>query len=77
MSVDKFHLVFKVWSVLVNLITFIYIFLKQEKIRDNIKTNWCQENHIPLIRIPYTHLDQLTIQDLQLETSPFIMVMPT
>lgn len=47
------------------------------KIRDNIKTNWCQENHIPLIRIPYTHLDQLTIQDLQLETSSFITVMPT
>lgn len=34
--------------------------------RDNYKTKWCEENHIPLIRIPYTKLDSLTINDLLL-----------
>ena len=32
--------------------------------RDIIKTQWCKENNIPLIRIPYTKIDTLTIQDL-------------
>ena len=35
--------------------------------RDKIKTKWCQENNIPLIRIPYTMLDNLTINDLLLK----------
>ena len=34
------------------------------KTRDDIKTQWCKENGIPLIRIPYTKLDTLTIEDL-------------
>ena len=37
------------------------------KTRDDIKTNWCQDNNIPLIRIPYTMLDTLTIEDLLLK----------
>lgn len=45
---------------------------EERKKRDAIKSSWCKENHIPLIRIPYTHLSKLTIQDLLLETSPFI-----
>ena len=32
--------------------------------RDKIKTDWCKNNNIPLIRIPYWKLDILTIEDL-------------
>lgn len=45
-------------------------FLTLQK-HDNYKNNWCKTNNIPLIRIPYTHLDKLQIEDLLLETSPF------
>jgi hypothetical protein len=41
--------------------------------RDNIKNQWCKDNNIPLIRIPYTHLKDLTLADLQLETSQYIV----
>lgn len=41
--------------------------------RDMIKNQWCKENNIPLIRIPYTHFKNLSIEDLQLETSKFII----
>ena len=41
--------------------------------RDAIKNQWCKENNIPLIRIPYTHLKDLCIEDLLLETSKFII----
>ena len=34
--------------------------------RDNIKTQWCKDNNIPLIRIPYTKYKNLTIEDLLL-----------
>lgn len=40
---------------------------------DKIKNNFCKENNIPLIRIPYTHYNDLCIQDLQLQTSKFII----
>lgn len=43
------------------------------KIRDEEKNNWCKENNIPLIRIPYTHLKKLCIEDLLLETSEFLV----
>ena len=39
---------------------------------DNIKSNWCKNNQIPLIRIPYTHFNYLNLNDLLLETSKFI-----
>lgn len=32
--------------------------------RDKFKTKWCEENNIPLIRIPYTKYKNLTINDL-------------
>ena len=41
--------------------------------RDIIKNQWCKENNIPLIRIPYTHLKDLCLEDLLLETSKFII----
>lgn len=40
---------------------------------DAYKNQWCKENNIPLIRIPYTHLNDLCIEDLKLETSRFIV----
>lgn len=40
---------------------------------DLIKNKWCKEHHIPLIRIPYTHYDQLKIEDLLLSSSKFIV----
>ena len=39
---------------------------------DIIKNKWCKENNIPLIRIPYTHLNKLCLEDLLLETSNFL-----
>lgn len=47
--------------------------LKAQQERDLIKNQWCKQNNIPLIRIPYTHLKDLCIEDLLLETSNFII----
>lgn len=40
---------------------------------DEIKNHYCKAHNIPLIRIPYTQLQQLTLNDLKLETSQFII----
>ena len=42
--------------------------------RDKYKNQWCKDNNIPLIRIPYTKLDTLCIEDLMLETTQFRVV---
>ena len=42
------------------------------KRHDNIKSQYCKENNIPLIRVPYTHYNDLCLEDLLLETSSFI-----
>ncbi|MCR4661904.1 MAG: hypothetical protein K5765_07930 [Clostridia bacterium] len=34
------------------------------KAHDNYKNQWCQEHHIPIIRIPYTKINNITINDL-------------
>lgn len=47
--------------------------LQEQLERDAIKNQWCKENNIPLIRIPYWHLKELCLEDLQLETSQFII----
>lgn len=47
--------------------------LQDRQQRDKYKNQWCKENNIPLIRIPYTYLDKITIDDLKLETSKFII----
>lgn len=39
---------------------------------DIIKSKWCKDSSIPLIRIPYTHYDNLILKDLLLESSNFI-----
>lgn len=41
---------------------------------DIYKNQWCKDNNIPLIRIPYTKLDTLCIEDLMLETTQFRVV---
>lgn len=40
---------------------------------DNIKNQWCKDNNIPLIRIPYTQLNILSIKDLKPESSDFLV----
>lgn len=47
--------------------------LVEQKLYDSIKNKWCKENKIPLIRIPYTHYQDLTIEDLIPETSKFLV----
>ena len=46
---------------------------EKTKEHDNYKTNWCLNNNIPLIRIPYTHLNELCIEDLLLDTTKFLI----
>lgn len=43
------------------------------KEHDEFKNNYCFNNNIPIIRIPYTHLQELSLEDLLLETSSFIL----
>ena len=39
--------------------------------RDNYKTEWCKQNNIPLIRVPYFALSYLSLEDILIETSKF------
>ena len=41
--------------------------------RDQYKNQWCYDNNIPIIRIPYTHLKKIVIDDLRLETTNFLV----
>lgn len=45
--------------------------LEMTQQHDSFKNQWCKENHIPLIRIPYTHMNQICIEDLLLMSSTF------
>ena len=47
-----------------------YLYTKEH---DEYKNQWCKENNIPIIRIPYTHYKELSINDLLLETSKFLL----
>ena len=40
---------------------------------DAYKNNWCKQKNIPIIRIPYTHLSKICLQDLLLETTTFLI----
>ena len=40
--------------------------------RDAIKNQWCKENNIPLIRIPYS-LTNIQLKDILLETSSYVV----
>lgn len=47
--------------------------VQDNKKRDEQKNKYCKEHNIPLIRIPYTKLKTLCLNDLLLETSQFIL----
>lgn len=47
--------------------------LENIQIRDSIKNSYCLENNIPLIRIPYTKIESLTLKDLLLDTTNFLI----
>lgn len=51
----------------------IYNRYEYTKKHDEIKNQWCKSNNIPLIRIPYWILEKMTIKDLKLETSAYII----
>ena len=48
--------------------------LKITQNHDKIKNQWCKENNIPIIRIPYTRYKDLIIEDLIPETSKFLLI---
>ena len=49
-------------------------FFKSPIDNDKYKNQWCQNNNIPLIRIPYTKLSELNLEDLKLETSQYKII---
>lgn len=46
---------------------------EQSQMVDEEKNQYCREHNIPIIRIPYTCYDNLTLQDLSLETTQFLI----
>ena len=46
---------------------------KKVQEHDEIKNKYCKDHNIPLIRIPYIHINDLCLEDLLLETSQFII----
>ena len=49
-------------------------YLKNVTKKDKIKNEYCKDNNIPLIRIPYTYYDDLCLEDLLLETTKYRVV---
>ena len=47
--------------------------VKEIQQHDMIKNNWCKQNNIPIIRIPYFHYKDLKLEDLILNTSQYIV----
>lgn len=47
--------------------------LEDVEFRDAEKVEWAKANNIPLIVIPYTKLDTLSLNDIQLTTSQFLV----
>lgn len=47
--------------------------LKKIQQRDKNKNEYCFKNKIPIIRIPYTQYDKLSLKDLLLENNPFLI----
>lgn len=41
--------------------------------RDIFKNDWCKAHNIPIIRIPYTRLKKLCIEDLQLNSTNYLV----
>lgn len=47
--------------------------LKYTQEHDKLKNQYCFEHNIPIIRIPYTHLNNICLEDLIPETSQFLL----
>lgn len=47
--------------------------LDKIQFRDQCKNDWCKKNNIPLIRIPYTKLKTLNIDDLKIDTTKYLI----
>ena len=47
--------------------------LKEIQYKDTLKNQYCLSHNIPLIRIPYTHLNSICLEDLIPETSQFLI----
>ena len=47
--------------------------VKENKEKDKIKNQYCFDNNIPIIRIPYTILNNISLQDLIPETSHYLL----
>ena len=47
--------------------------LEDVKNNDKAKNQYCFDNNIPIIRIPYTHLNFITLDDLLLEKSKYLV----
>ena len=43
--------------------------LKDQQLYDEIKNQWCFKNNIPIIRIPYTHYENIVFEDLTLNSN--------
>lgn len=41
--------------------------------RDRFKNQWCKDHNIPMIRIPYTRLKKLSLDDLRLQTTNYLI----
>lgn len=41
--------------------------------RDEYKNHWCKEHGIPLIRIPYFIIDDLSLDDIRLDTTQYLI----
>ena len=46
--------------------------IKKIQERDKIKNNYCFNNNIPLIRIPFIYENNIKLEDLILDSSPFV-----
>lgn len=49
-----------------------HLSLEERQQRDKIKNEWCHNHGITIIRIPYTHLDNIVLEDL-IENSKYVI----
>lgn len=49
-------------------------YLREIQLRDSIKNEYCRQNNLILIRIPYTHLKNIQLKDLIPETTQYRVV---
>lgn len=47
---------------------------EKTQLHDKIKNDYCKTNNIPLIRIPYTEVNNITLEMLQPQTSKYLLI---